>query len=93
LHVASIVAKDNPIRIGNGHDPEVEDLSQLKHSRMRGQQKIDQTMNYEAGKSFSGVLPSYDEDHRLILLLMMMRGVSVGMARRPPPFNLDQRHV
>ena len=60
---------------------------------MRSQQEVYETMYYEAGKSLSRVLPSYYEDDRLILLLMMMRGVCVGMAGRPPPFNLDQRHV
>ena len=39
------------------------------------------------------MLSSYYEDDRLIFFLMMMRGVCVSMARRPPPFNLDQRHV
>jgi hypothetical protein len=93
LHVASIVTQDDTVRVGNGHDPEVENLPQLKHSRMRSQQEVDETMYYEAGKRLSGMLTSYYEDYRLILLLMMMRGIFVSMARRPPTFNLDQRHV
>jgi hypothetical protein len=93
LHVASIVTKDDPIRIGNGHDPEVKDFSQLKHSRMRSQQKVDKAMNYEAGKRLTGVLPSYYEDDRLIFFLMMVGGIYVGMTGRPPPFDLYQRHV
>ena len=60
---------------------------------MRSQQEVDETMYYEAGKRLSGMLTSYYEDYRLILLLMMMRGIFVSMARRPPTFNLDQRHV
>jgi hypothetical protein len=60
---------------------------------MRSQQEVDKAMNYEAGKRLTGVLPSYYKDDRLIFFLMMMRGVCMGMAGRPPPFNLYQRHV
>lgn len=93
MHITSIVTKDYPVRVGDGHDPEIEDLSQLKHSRMRCQQEVDETMDNEAGKSLAWVLSSYYEDDRLIFFLMMMRSVRVGVARRSTPLNLYQRHV